>query len=189
MPTSPSADSILQAARRALAEGGPERLTISAVARAAGTSRPTVYRWFPTKRELLLAVQAYEEAQFDIGLQLVVDSHRTPRRQLDAALRYLVTYLAESLLPDSITAEPTFALEGLARSLSPHIEILARLLGPALDEVPAVNSGLLSREQAAEVFLRLAYSHYVVPHADAEELLTIVRGFAGLTNRRVTART
>ena len=184
MPASATAESILQAARRAIAESGPERLTMSAVAKAAALSRPTLYRWFPTKRELLLAVQAYEEAQFDIGLQIVVDSHRSPRQRLDAALRYLVTYLDESMMPQSIAAEPTFALEGLARSLAPHVEIFARLLGSALDEVPAVRSGWLSREQAAEIFLRLAYSHYLVPHPDADELLAVVRAFAGISRRR-----
>ena len=35
-----------------------------------------------------------------------------------------------------------------------------------------------------EVFLRLAYSQYLVPNPDAEELLTTVRAFAGLPARR-----
>jgi hypothetical protein len=92
--------------------------------------------------------------------------------------------LDESMMPQSIAAEPTLALEGLAKSLAPHVEIFARLLSSALDEVPAVRSGLLSREQAAEIFLRLAYSHYLVPHPDADELLAVVRAFAGISRRR-----
>ncbi len=156
---------------------------MSAVAVAAGISRPTLYRWFPSKTDLLTAIAAYEEAQFDIGLQVVIDAHRTPRRRLDAAVRYLVNYLDESMMPDSIGADPAFALEGLAKALKPHVEILARLLGDALDEVPAVGTGTLSREQAAEIFLRLAYSHYLVPHPDADVLLATVRDFAGLPRR------
>lgn len=182
-PASPTAESILQAARRAIAERGPERLTMSAVAVAAGISRPTLYRWFPTKTDLLVAIKAYEEVQFDIGLQVVIDAHRTPRRRLDAALRYLVTYLDESMMPDSIAADPAFALEGLTNSLGPHVEILVRLLGDALDEVPAVRAGTLSRQQASEIFLRLAYSHYLVPHTDAVALLAIVRDFSGMSRR------
>ena len=38
----------------------------------------------------------------------------------------------------------------------------------------------MTRTQAADVFLRVAYSHYLVPHPDAEELLASVRTFAGL---------
>jgi AcrR family transcriptional regulator len=184
---STTAESILHAARRAIATRGPERLTMSAVAAAAGVSRPTLYRWFPTKADLLGAIRAYEESQFDIGLQAVLDAHRSPRRRLDAALRYLMTYLDESMMREAIAADPTFALEGLADSLGPHTEILARLLGDALDEVPAVRARRLSREQAAEIFLRMAYSHYLIPHEDAVTLLGTLRDFAGMTHKNARA--
>jgi hypothetical protein len=46
-----------------------------------------------------------------------------------------------------------------------------------------VRAGGLSREQAAEVFIRLAYSHYLVPHPEPEVLLASMRSFAGLTRR------
>ncbi len=49
-----------------------------------------------------------------------------------------------------------------------------------------MRSGALSRDQAAEMFLRLAYSHYLVPHPDTEDLLATMRGFAGLGPRRVS---
>jgi AcrR family transcriptional regulator len=185
VPASPTAASILQAARQAMAERGPGTLTMSAVATAAGISRPTLYRWFPTKTELLAAVSAYEEAQFDIGLQVVIDSQRTPRRQLYAALRYLVNYLDESIMPDPIGIDPAFAIESIARSLEPHIEILVRLLGDALLEVPAVRKGTLSRQQAAEMFLRLAYSHYLMPHPEPDALLATMWDFAGIPRRAV----
>ena len=168
---SPTEDSILQAARRAMADRGPGPLTMSAVAAAAGISRPTLYRWFPTKGDLLAAVSDYEERQFGIGLQVVIDSQSTRRAQLDAALRYLVTYLDESMMPDPIGIDPAFALESIRRSLGPHAEILARLLGDALLELPAVRRGTLTKEQAAAMFLRLAYSHYLVPDNDVESLL------------------
>jgi hypothetical protein len=35
------------------------------------------------------------------------------------------------------------------------------------------------------MFLRLAYSHYVVPHQDPEALLATMRAFAGLPGRRI----
>jgi hypothetical protein len=57
------------------------------------------------------------------------------------------------------------------------------MLGDALDEVPAVRSRRVTREQAAEVFLRLAYSQYLVPNSSAEELLATMRAFAGLPAR------
>jgi AcrR family transcriptional regulator len=181
-----SAELILAAAKRAIAAKGPGKLTLSEVASAAGVSRPTLYRWFPTKDDLLAALTEYERAQFDQGLRAEIDGHRTPARRLDATLRYLVTYLDESVGSDPIGVDPEFALRSLNESLGAQVETLVRLLGPALDVVPAVRSRAMSRAEAAEMFLRVAYSHYLVPHPDAEDLLVSVRTFAGLPRRSLT---
>jgi AcrR family transcriptional regulator len=180
---STTAEAIVQAARRALVERGAGKLTMSAVAAAAEVSRPTLYHWFPSKADLLAAVAVHEEGLFDAGLERVVEAHRTPRRQLEAALRYLVTYLDNSPSPDPVGADPEATLRGLATSLRPHADILARLLGDALLEVPAVRVGALSREQAAELFLRMAYSHYLLPHAEPEVLLANMCDFAQISRR------
>jgi AcrR family transcriptional regulator len=178
-----SREAILAATRRAIVERGPGRLTLSVIAASAGVSRPTLYRWFPTKDDLLAAIAVYEEEQFDLGLRAVIGAHRSPARRLDAALRYLVTYLDGSMGPDPIGADPQFALRSLARSLPVQREAIERLLGDALGQVPAVSRGELSSQQAAELFLRLAYSHYLIPHADPEALLANLRSLAGLAGR------
>jgi len=185
----PTAELILVAARRCVSERGTGKLTLSAVAAEAGVSRPTLYRWFPNKALLLGALSGYEVERFDLGLQALAGAHRSPTRRLDAALRYLVTYLDESMGPDPIGADPAFALQSLADSLGPHVESLARVLGDALDELPTVRAETLSRQQAAEMFLRVAYSHYLVPHRDPEALLATLRGFAGLPGRTVDRTT
>ena len=177
---STSAELILAAARRAIAAKGPGKLTLSEVASAAGVSRPTLYRWFPTRGDLFTALTEYERTQFDEGLRAEIGAHRTPARRLDVALRYLVSYLDESMGADPISVDPEFALRSLNDSLGDQVETLVRLLGSALDQVPAVRTKAMTRTQAAEMFLRVAYSHYLVPHPDTEELLASVRAFAGL---------
>jgi len=156
---------------------------MSAVATAAGVSRPTLYRWFPTKDDLLAAISVYEEEQFDLGVRALVVAHRSPARRLDAFLVFAVNYLDGLIGPDPIGADPRFALQSLARSLPAQVETLARLLGDALRQVPAVRSGALTSEQAAEMFLRVAISHYLVPHPDPDLLLANLRSFAGLPRR------
>jgi AcrR family transcriptional regulator len=178
-----SRDVILAATRHAIAARGPEKLTMSAVATAAGVSRPTLYRWFPTKDDLLAAISVYEEEQFDLGVRALVVAHRSPARRLDAFLAFAVNYLDGLIGPDPIGADPRFALQSLARSLPAQVETLARLLGDALQQVPAVRSGALTSEQAAEMFLRVAISHYLVPHPDPDLLLANLRSFAGLPRR------
>ncbi len=140
---STTAETILAAAQRSIRQRGPQKLSLSAVATEAGVSRPTVYRWFPTKTLLLAAIAAHEVEQFDVGLQQLADSHDDPAARFDAALHYLVAYLDETIGPDAISADPAFSLQSLADSLGPHIESVARVLGDALDEIPTVRSGAL----------------------------------------------
>jgi AcrR family transcriptional regulator len=176
-----TADTILAAAQRSIRRRGPQKLSLSAVAEEAGVSRPTVYRWFPTKTLLLAAITAYEVEQFDAGLQALADAHSDPSERFDAALRYVVTYLDQTIGTDAISADPAFALQSLADSLGPHIESVAGVLGDALDQIPAVRAGSLTREQGAEMLLRVAYSHYLVPAPDPRHLLATLRSFAGVT--------
>jgi len=175
-----TAETILAAALRSVRDRGPEKLTLSAVAADAGVSRPTLYRWFPTKTLLLAAMTAYEVEQFDVGLQELADAHPDPAARFDAALRYVVTYLDTTMGSHAISADPAFSLQSLADSLGPHIESVARVLGDALDQIPSVRRGALTREQGAEMLLRVAYSHYLVPNADTEQLLATLRTFAGV---------
>ena len=121
-----------------------------------------------------------------MGLQREIDAHRTPARRLDAALRYLLSYLDESMGTDPIGVDPAFALRSLNESLAVQVESLVRSLGPALDEVPGVRTGAMSRAEAAELFLRVAYSHFLVPHADTGQLLGSMRALAGLHRQSLT---
>ena len=191
MPTSTtgsstSVDAILEATRQVIAKRGPERFTMSAIALAAGVSRPTLYRWFPTKDALLEALPAHEEQRFDARLQAVIAEPLSAARTLDAALRFLVTYLDGLMGPDPIGVDPRFAIQSLGNSLQPRTTALVRLLGSAFDVVPAVRQRQLTREEAAELFLRLAYSHYLFPHPEPELLLANLRSFAGMSHRSIT---
>ena len=176
-----SADAIVAAACRLLSElGSHERLTLSAVAVAARVSRPTLYRWFATRDDLLEAMSLHQENQFYQGLVRALDTERTPAGRLDAALGYLVTYLDATFGVASPLLEPGFSVRSLAASLPKQKATWVRLVGDALARVPAVKAGELSVEQAAELFLRLAYSHYLIPSAEPEVLLQCMRNMAGL---------
>jgi AcrR family transcriptional regulator len=176
-----SIEAILAATRQVVAERGPDRFTMSAIAKAAGVSRPTLYRWFPTKDSLLEEFSAYEQRVFAERLRAVVSNRRTPARRLDAALRFVVTYLDGLMGPDPIGADPAFAMQSLAAALAPQTDVFAAVLGDALDAVPAVQLGQLTRVEAADLFLRFAYSQFLFPHPDVEQLLANLRNLAGLT--------
>jgi TetR/AcrR family transcriptional regulator, repressor for uid operon len=179
---------ILAAAQCTIRQRGAAKLTMSAVAAEAGVSRPTLYRWFPTKVLLLGAIASHAVEQFDLGLQMLAEQHTDPTRRLEAALRYLVGYVDDQSGAGAIHADAEFALQSLADSLAPHVESFARVLGDALDEVPAVRAGTATRQQAAELFLRAAYSQYLVPNPDPERVIAIIRAVTGLSQGRGTQR-
>jgi AcrR family transcriptional regulator len=176
-----SAELIVTAARRAIRERGPRKLTLSAVATAAGVSRPTLYRWFPTKADLLEAMRRTEREHFEAGLTQLINDEDSPARRLDAALRYLVTYIDHSASGrDGVIADPEFTLRALNEGFRPFVESMVHLLGDALLEVPAVRYGALTNVAAAELFVRLAFSHILVPAADGDRLFAEMRSLAGL---------
>jgi AcrR family transcriptional regulator len=63
-PRCPGTDeAILRAALRQLATGGYARLSVEAVAAEAGTTKPTLYRRWPSKADLAMAALAHLQSQ------------------------------------------------------------------------------------------------------------------------------
>src|SRR5258705_12906055 len=82
---------ILAATAEVLGSSGQTKLSLSEVALQAGVSRPTLYRWFASKDELLAAFGRYERDMFDSGISRATAGLRG-NEKLDAALRFIVSY-------------------------------------------------------------------------------------------------
>lgn len=79
---------ILEAARRLMGERGPESLTVSAVAHAAGINRTTAYQHFRTRDELVRAVT--EELIAELGAYLA--GRRPIVEHIDAVAGYFLEH-------------------------------------------------------------------------------------------------
>jgi AcrR family transcriptional regulator len=77
---------IVEAARRLMGERGPESLTVSAVAHAAGINRTTAYQHFRTRDELVRAVT--EELIDEVGAYL--STQRPIVEHIDAVAGYFL---------------------------------------------------------------------------------------------------
>src|SRR6476660_8954653 len=82
---------ILAATAEVLGRNGMTKLSLSEVALQAGVSRPTLYRWFASKEELLDAFGLWEREMFDSGMNGATAGLRGSEK-LDAALRFIVAY-------------------------------------------------------------------------------------------------
>src|SRR5512143_2683364 len=82
---------ILEATVEVLARSGPRKLSLSKVAATAGVSRPTLYRWFPSKKVLLEACGRYEQLKYEDGIADAVAGLEGEAR-LETVRRFIVDF-------------------------------------------------------------------------------------------------
>jgi AcrR family transcriptional regulator len=102
---------ILDAAFDAVATHGLSRLTMDDVARLAGLARQTVYRYFPSKDALIVALMEREEETFIDGVRAANDKHeRLEDVMREAILFSLKTAREHPLLDRLLASEPEVLL-------------------------------------------------------------------------------
>jgi AcrR family transcriptional regulator len=162
---------ILDATAEVLGRIGVNKLSLSDVAQQAGVSRPTLYRWFRSKEELIDAFTRYEEEMFESGMSSAIAGLRGTQK-LDAALRFMVEFQRQPSGGRMVDAEPEQAIAQLARVLPIMRERLAHL-------IPGPDSAV-----AAAIATRVAVSHWVVRADDDDQLLTQLRHATGIRSRQ-----
>lgn len=172
-PDSPSGSSvdtatrILDATLATMADHGIARLSLEDVARRAGLSRQTVYRYFPSKGDLVEATVLREEQVFIAAMV----SAAGRQRELESALRVAIeaamrTGQAHALLNRLLATEPeslvTLVTTDRGPVLSAARQALQEILSAWLPRVPKAR--LL---MATDVVARLLVSYVVNPPADS----------------------
>jgi AcrR family transcriptional regulator len=179
-PVQSTADHLTHAAGRVIARRGSE-FSMSEVAAEAGVSRPTLYRYFPTKVDILQAVAAYSWTQFDTGLKTATSAVPAAER-LERALDYLAEF-QETVSRGMLDVAPRFALERLAEAL-PHIRasmlgLLADCFGASAPFGPAPET----HYDIADRIVRISMSYFCFPGDDPDGLARALRAAAGLPPR------
>jgi AcrR family transcriptional regulator len=158
---------ILAATAEVLGRHGMTKLSLSEVALQAGVSRPTVYRWFASKRDLLDAFVVWERQYYERAVAEATADLPAYER-LDAALRVIVEYQQSYPGLRMIDIEPEQVIRRLARVIPlmrQRLEKLATGADPGLAVATAV---------------RVAVSHYLVRSDDGEDFLAQLRHAAGV---------
>jgi TetR/AcrR family transcriptional repressor of uid operon len=164
---------ILAATAEVLGSNGITKLSLSDVAAQAGVSRPTLYRWFGSKQDLLDAFVVWERSFYEravarahVGLPLA--------ERLEAALRVIVSYQHSYPGLRMVDVEPEHVIPRLARVI-PLMRRQFEQLIPGPDAAVA-----------AAAVVRVAMSHYLVRSDDDDQFLAQLRHAAGLKNSRST---
>ncbi|HWC31800.1 MAG TPA: TetR family transcriptional regulator [Actinomycetota bacterium] len=168
---------ILDAAFRSVERFGLSRFTVDDVAKAAGLSRQTVYRYFDSKDDLVMALVLREEEAFIDGVRAEFETHGDFEAAMTAAIRYcLVSARAHPLLDRLLAAEPDVLLPYLTVRGMPLVTrartALEDLVGGRID----ADRDLVRR--AADLAVRAVISYTLTPTDDRPE--DVARGTAKL---------
>ena len=145
------------------------KLNLSDVAAQAGISRPTFYKFFSSKDDLLSAFGLFELQLLHADLERAID-RRTGRERVDALLRFLVDFYGSYQMRALVEIEPGLVLGQMARALPALVELIA----------PALQGQVSDPEVVAMALVRLSICHYLVPGYDDDRLLDQLRAAAGV---------
>lgn len=157
---------ILEAALRTLGRHGPHKLNMRDVGVMAGLARATVYRYFPTKDDLLRALVRYERQRFYEGVHAaLVDA--SPADHARNLVAYLFDYLREHpALEHFVESEPGFVLSYLRDHEVAFKQMSEEALREALATSSVVESGALTVAELVDVLMRLLLSTVLLPPKD-----------------------
>jgi len=168
---SPTEERILVAALGLIGRRGVKRLGMQEIAESTGVSRGTLYRYFPSKDQVLIAAAAYDERRFSTGLDEVLAATRAPEDQIGAFMTYAFDFIRSHPCRPLFESEPEFVMGYLLEHLPSLRGELVRRLGDAFDTVPAVAAGALDREQLVDVVVRLFAASWIIPESDDASLV------------------
>ena len=161
-----TATRILDATLAAMADHGIARLSLEDVAKRARLSRQTVYRYFPSKGDLLQATVLREEEAFLTNMTSAAERQRelepALRASIEAALR---TGQEHVVLNRLLATEPTSLVALVTGDSGPVLsaarQALEKILAGRLPKAPKVRLTM-----ATDAVARLLVSYIVNPPAD-----------------------
>jgi TetR/AcrR family transcriptional regulator, cholesterol catabolism regulator len=156
-------DRVIAAATEILSEGGQEAVQMKDLAQRAEVSLATLYRYFPSKDYVLLAVCLF---RYQAALRLVSGEEPRGVTVRDRVFAHLMREFRAEQRNQRLTAALTAALTGGGRSYSSIIEAVEHTHWQIIRHV-AAGGGTLTEQQ--------------------EKLLMVVRDIAGAAVRRWVA--
>jgi AcrR family transcriptional regulator len=155
-------------------------MSLSDVAALSGVSRPTIYRYFASKEELIDALGKRERRRLDAAMDKAMSGVVGVAR-LEAAVDVIATFVEAQPPGRLLDLEPVFAHEQMAQALPVLTEGLTVVLRRCARE-GALATGVDPRDLAGAI-ARTALSHYIFPDSDRAAVRRQIRAVTGLSAR------
>ena len=174
------ADRILDAARRLVFRAGARRVSLSDVAALAGVSRPTIYRYFASKEDLIDAMGRRERRRFTAAMDEAMSGVVGVAR-LESAVDVVARFVEAQPPGLLLDLEPTFAHDQMAAALPMIADGLVVVLRRCASE--GALAATVDLRDLAGAIARTALSHYIFPDRDPAAARREIRAAAGLSGR------
>jgi AcrR family transcriptional regulator len=160
---------ILDGAMSAIARHGLAKLGMSDVSHQAGVSRGTLYRYFPSREELLQHLAAFESLRFQQRVREAVAAAPAGASRLQVALQHVTRYVREHpAILRILETEPAFVLAYLREQFPALRATTGAFLAPLLAETRPVRDGLATTEQLVDWMTRVMISAVLFPDPDPD---------------------
>jgi AcrR family transcriptional regulator len=174
------ADRILDAAQRLMFRTGARKMSLSDVASLAGVSRPTIYRYFASKEDLIDAMGKRVRRRFGVAMDEAMAGVVGVAR-LEAAIDVVARFVEAQPPGRLLDIEPAFAHDQMAAVLPMLVDGLVAILQRCASE-GGLPDGANPRALAGAI-ARTAMSHYIFPDQDGAAARREIRTAAGVYGR------
>jgi TetR/AcrR family transcriptional regulator, repressor for uid operon len=165
----PMRERILRAAFKVLSRHGYGKFNLSDVAAQAGISRPTLYKSFKSKDELLSAFSQFELESLRQDMDRAIEG-RSGGDRIGALLDFLAAFYTSYQMRGLIEIEPGLVLDQMATSLPLLVDLVA----------PALAGHAADPQVVAQALVLLSVCHYLIPGYDDDRMLDQLRVIAGV---------
>ena len=169
-------ENIINAAQNVMMNHGTPRITAQEVCDAAGVSRGTLYRYFPSMDAVLEAVVLRLRTETDDELRHAMEGFETPTERFAAFLKYSVSNNETKRGAQFLHVEPAFVLQYFESNFDHFIARVLTALESVFDAWEQDIGTPVDRSAIAEMMVRLALSETVVPALDGKPLALRLQG-------------
>ncbi len=153
---------ILEAAYGCIARVGLARTTVEDVAKAAGFSRQTIYRYYLSKDHLVMALVLREEEKFLDGARAAFARADDLRAGLEDAIAFCLRFAREHPLLDRLLAmDSETLLPYLTTRSAPVVDRAADVVSSEIRSKAWVRADIL--DEAVDALVRVILSHALSP--------------------------
>src|SRR6185437_2677791 len=128
----------------------------------------------------------YDALRFSNGIDEVLSAAQSPEDRITSFMAYAFDFIRSHPCRPLFETESGFVMGYLLDHLPSLRGELVLRLGDALDTVPAVAAGTLTKDQLADVIVRLFASSWIIPETDDASLVQAVNRILQISSKETT---